>query len=362
VHDECNGSDVFGSDICTCRPYLAHGVEVCIEMAQQGGVGSSSTTARKAARSVEVTKFLVYNAAESARSAGDRAATYFERTECVAGGQDMALPELMPDVFHWLGISRIDRWASMSNMSTTRSPRRYLRGRAGRDSRRPHSADARVEMDAKKAAGYYAPEGADTRDGDRKGRARRVSSSMRAPAFDLAAAWHTPVPDSHLAANLLSTVAVRTRCAMIMTAAERGQRGISLAPERLPPPPPTWRTRSGNAIPLSTFRITAAGATSKRAASIAGRISRPCCQPIAPSGARTRIDLAITSVLLDAGAGAPGGMSMRQRADARALGGPRRGGTSPVRRGASRRARAAAAAPMRAHLPLGTATLAPDSR
>ena len=25
VHDECNGSDVFGSDICTCRPYLTHG-------------------------------------------------------------------------------------------------------------------------------------------------------------------------------------------------------------------------------------------------------------------------------------------------------------------------------------------------
>jgi GTP cyclohydrolase II len=22
VHDECNGSDVFGSDICTCRPYV----------------------------------------------------------------------------------------------------------------------------------------------------------------------------------------------------------------------------------------------------------------------------------------------------------------------------------------------------
>ena len=35
----CNGSDVFGSDICTCRPYLAHGIEICIEMAQQGGSG-----------------------------------------------------------------------------------------------------------------------------------------------------------------------------------------------------------------------------------------------------------------------------------------------------------------------------------
>ena len=30
VHDECNGSDVFGSDICTCRPYLAHGIEVAV--------------------------------------------------------------------------------------------------------------------------------------------------------------------------------------------------------------------------------------------------------------------------------------------------------------------------------------------
>ncbi len=23
-HDECNGSDVFGTDICTCRPYLVY--------------------------------------------------------------------------------------------------------------------------------------------------------------------------------------------------------------------------------------------------------------------------------------------------------------------------------------------------
>ena len=30
VHDECNGSDVFGSDICTCRPYLTHGIEECV--------------------------------------------------------------------------------------------------------------------------------------------------------------------------------------------------------------------------------------------------------------------------------------------------------------------------------------------
>jgi len=39
AHDECNGSDVFGSDICTCRPYLAHAIEECILGAQSGGVG-----------------------------------------------------------------------------------------------------------------------------------------------------------------------------------------------------------------------------------------------------------------------------------------------------------------------------------
>jgi GTP cyclohydrolase II len=39
VHDECNGSDVFGSDICTCRPYLIYGIEEAIKCAQRGGVG-----------------------------------------------------------------------------------------------------------------------------------------------------------------------------------------------------------------------------------------------------------------------------------------------------------------------------------
>ena len=36
VHDECNGSDVFGSDICTCRPYLLHGIEECARAGQTG--------------------------------------------------------------------------------------------------------------------------------------------------------------------------------------------------------------------------------------------------------------------------------------------------------------------------------------
>jgi GTP cyclohydrolase II len=155
VHDECNGSDVFGSDICTCRPYLAHGIEVCIEMAQQGGVGLVIYNRKEGRALGEVTKFLVYNARKR-QVGGDRAETYFTRTECVAGVQDMRFQELMPDVFHWLGITRIDRWASMSNMkhgALVEQGIEVVERVPIPDELIP--ADAQVEMDAKKAAGYF---------------------------------------------------------------------------------------------------------------------------------------------------------------------------------------------------------------
>lgn len=155
VHDECNGSDVFGSDICTCRPYLAHGIEVCIEMAQQGGVGLCIYNRKEGRALGEVTKFLVYNARKR-QNGGDRAETYFERTECVAGVQDMRFQQLMPDVFHWLGIQRIDKWASMSNMkhgALVEQGIDVVERVPIPDELIP--ADAQVEMDAKKAAGYF---------------------------------------------------------------------------------------------------------------------------------------------------------------------------------------------------------------
>jgi GTP cyclohydrolase II len=115
VHDECNGSDVFGSDICTCRPYLVHGIAECVKEAQRGGAGLIVYNRKEGRALGEVTKFLVYNARKR-QEGGDQAATYFERTECVAGVQDARFQQLMPDVLHWLGITRIDRFVSMSNM------------------------------------------------------------------------------------------------------------------------------------------------------------------------------------------------------------------------------------------------------
>ncbi|MDF0498321.1 GTP cyclohydrolase II [Bradyrhizobium yuanmingense] len=155
VHDECNGSDVFGSDICTCRPYLIHGIEESARGAQEGGLGLVVYNRKEGRALGEVTKFLVYNARKRQED-GDAAAAYFERTECVAGVQDARFQQLMPDTIHWLGLKRIDRFLSMSDMKYDALTSQ------GIDivERVPIPlelipADAHVEIAAKKAAGYY---------------------------------------------------------------------------------------------------------------------------------------------------------------------------------------------------------------
>jgi GTP cyclohydrolase II len=158
IHDECNGSDVFGSDICTCRPYLTHGVEECIRTAQAGGAGLIVYNRKEGRALGEVTKFLVYNARKR-QPGGDQAATYFARTECVAGVQDARFQQLMPDAIHWLGITRIDRLVSMSNLKYDALIAAGIE--IGERVPLPPGLvpqDAMVEIEAKKAAGYFVPE------------------------------------------------------------------------------------------------------------------------------------------------------------------------------------------------------------
>jgi GTP cyclohydrolase II len=152
---------VFGSDICTCRPYLTHAIEECIRGAQSeefGGLGGVGLIvySRKEGRALgEVTKFLVYNARKR-QEGGDSADKYFLRTECVAGVQDMRFQELMPDVLHWLGIRKIHRLVSMSNMKYDAIVGSGIE--VGERVKIPEDlipADAKVEMEAKMAAGYF---------------------------------------------------------------------------------------------------------------------------------------------------------------------------------------------------------------
>ncbi|KAI8457708.1 GTP cyclohydrolase II [Phakopsora pachyrhizi] len=153
VHDECNGSDVFGSSICTCRPYLLYGIEEAIKCAQRGGSGVVVYFRKEGRALGEVTKYLVYNAR---KRGGDSAALYFQRTETIAGVKDMRFQALMPDVLHWLGIKKIDVMCSMSDMkhdAIVQSGIPILVRKDIPDHLIP--SDSKVEIDAKIAAGYF---------------------------------------------------------------------------------------------------------------------------------------------------------------------------------------------------------------
>jgi GTP cyclohydrolase II len=153
VHDECNGSDVFGSDICTCRPYLIFGVEEAVKEAQRGGSGVVIYFRKEGRALGEVTKYLVYNARKRGT---DRASDYFKRTENIAGVKDMRFQALMPDILQWLGITKIDRMLSMSNMKHDAIVEQgipILERVPIPDQLIPD--DSRVEIDAKIHAGYF---------------------------------------------------------------------------------------------------------------------------------------------------------------------------------------------------------------
>ncbi|WP_431268619.1 hypothetical protein [Dankookia sp. P2] len=73
--------------------------------------------------------------------------------------QDARFQQLMPDVLHWLGITKIHRLVSMSNMKHDAMVEQGIE--IGERVPIPGNRippDASVEMEAKKAAGYYAPE------------------------------------------------------------------------------------------------------------------------------------------------------------------------------------------------------------
>ncbi|MGE4130441.1 MAG: GTP cyclohydrolase II [Bdellovibrionales bacterium] len=174
VHDECNGSDVFGSDICTCRPYLMYGMEDAARTAQRGGVGLIAYFRKEGRALGEVTKFLVYNARKR-QAGGDTAATYFHRTECVAGTEDARFQEFMPDCLHFFGIEKIHNLHSMSNMKYDAIVNSGIE--VGNRISIPDELvpkDAQVEIEAKRAAGYFSKQPTPSKDSLEKVKGRRI--------------------------------------------------------------------------------------------------------------------------------------------------------------------------------------------
>ena len=155
VHDECNGSDVFGSDICTCRPYLTHAIEECIQGVQRGGVGLVAYSRKEGRALGEVTKFLVYNARKR-QVGGDTADKVFRahRVRRRSAGHALSGTDARRAALAW---HQEDSSARLDEQHEVRRDHRLgHRDRHPRQHpRRVDPADARVEMDAKIASGYF---------------------------------------------------------------------------------------------------------------------------------------------------------------------------------------------------------------
>ena len=155
VHDECTGSDVFGTDICTCRPYLINAIEEGALNAQKGGCGVIVYNRKEGRALGEVVKFLVYNS-RATQEGGDRPETYFEQTKNIAGIVDARMQKLMPDILLWLGIQKIDVWMSMSNEKSSAIKEM---GISIIEQKELDPEDipqcAKVEIEAKIKSGYY---------------------------------------------------------------------------------------------------------------------------------------------------------------------------------------------------------------
>lgn len=155
-HDACCGSDCFGTDICTCRPYLVYAIQGAVETAKRGGVGVIAYFRKEGRALGEVIKFRVYNT-RKAQPGGDTPEMYFKVTESIAGIRDARVQEIMPDILLLCGIKRIDWLLSMSSdkydaitaagievMQRVPLPSSYV------------PKGAAVEITAKIAAGYHA--------------------------------------------------------------------------------------------------------------------------------------------------------------------------------------------------------------
>ena len=145
----------------------------------------------------------------------------------------MRFQELMPDVLHWLGITRIHRFASMSDMKCNA----LLAQGITIDERVPIPddlipKDARVEIEAKIAAGYFAGDKPRERSGrhDRAGARRMIATATAGSAQ----APESSERGTAAIAALLSADAVRERCRMVHDWVAQGRSPhFTIEPERL---------------------------------------------------------------------------------------------------------------------------------
>jgi len=267
VHDSCCGSDVFGTDICTCRPYLTFSIRCCVDTAQRGGVGIIVYHQKEGRSLGEVTKFRVYNARKR-QAGGDRPEKYFYQTEQIAGIRDARFQELMPDTLLWLGINRIDWLMSMSSEKYD-----AITGAGIQVMRRVELPDmyvpkgATVEITAKIASGYHTDN----------------------------------IESDEIISNLRNLKMIRTRCGLIFERAKKNETAhFALHMDKLPTAVDYVMKISKKAYPNGDIPYHSRWRHLNEKEVEQLHKSWPCSEK---EKLRRLIDMITVSVLLDAGAG-----------------------------------------------------------
>jgi len=270
-------------------PAVPHAaIEECIEGAQQGGVGLIAYSRKEGRALGEVTKFLVYNARKR-QEGGDRADKYFLRTECVAGVPDMRFPGADARRAALARRPQIHRLVSMSTDKYDAITGSGIEvGEAREDPRRAGAGRcAGSEIEAKIAAGYFTDGHGDDRSSARRSEGARAcltTPSRRCATLRQSASAATTLPTPSRQANR------RTSRWTSSSSLRSPTRVAALARRRFP---------DGRIPYHSRWRHFEAGGVNRAAeldVALAGRGNA--------ERARARIDLALVSVLLDAGAGA----------------------------------------------------------
>jgi hypothetical protein len=217
----------------------------------------------------------------------------------VAGVQDMRFQELMPDVLHWLGVRRIHRLVSMSNMKYD-----AITGSGIEVGERVKIPDELIPADAQGGDG-------------RQDRPPATSPTARCPTPSLAqtsrAAKDRGADSAPCAAHCC---APRTTCASAAPRAGGGPAGES--PGSRSTARRAWTRRPPRGGRHARRYPDAGHSLPQPLAPLRGRRRRPqggsrraLAGRSPPNGRARWIDLTVVSVLLDAGAGAAGATSRR---------------------------------------------------
>lgn len=153
VHDECNSSDVFGSTMCSCRPFLIEGIVKSIKSAQSGGNAAILYMRHEGRAMGEVSKFLIYNQRKYFYK--NKVTDYFGSAVDITNHSDIRNQDIAAEILYWAGVKVVKNFVSMSPHKTKAlGDKNIIIENTGVNYQEIIPKESNIEIEAKILAGY----------------------------------------------------------------------------------------------------------------------------------------------------------------------------------------------------------------